>query len=434
MKYCLLIFLFALFNCKKDLSDDYTSINIDVYSNRNQYLIGKKDGILAMESNNNISGIFVPSDIENKTHFEINITSSGENNNTYNLDCRLWIKGEAKIVVFCNFKESLKKQEYIEKSLIEGKAKYNEYNLTIKLSLTGVFLTNLNYDIPFLYYNSILIRIYEKMQIIYLEFNIDSYHDEPLFIRDKKHKLLSLDKCFTGSNKLNCIISKENLDIIANTENNFELLFLNEHMSFHAFEYVSPIIIKYEDAIKEDIYFALDKLQENIVDVHSFLTFSTNITNLPKIETDKFNINFDNYSTNCYFIKHNESEPLYLTCHASEEISDFIIGEIDGFNKSNIHYKYNFILVPGRNDDKISITYPEGSHIFHVYPENLDFSNTDILYIYFSVEHEAFLKHLRLNEEKEDLYCYDKVYQLIKCQVPLNHFKGKQNGYFSFAI
>ena len=95
-------------------------------------------------------------------------------------------------------------------------------------------------------------------------------------------KPLSLNKCFTDLNKLNCIISKEDLDVIANTENNFELLFLNDYKSFTSFEYVPPIKIKYEDAIKEDIYFSLDKLQENIVDVHSFLTFSTNITDLPK--------------------------------------------------------------------------------------------------------------------------------------------------------
>ena len=310
------------------------------------------------------------------------LTSFGIVNNTYILNCRLWLVNGNKIIVICKFKFYLKRDEIISKAEIKRTIEYGEYKVNINIQITNMKLKKLYYNLPFLYSNPIQINVTKQTKEISFELIKETYYQEPLFTRAGQNKMIPLKILEIGINYLKCQISKESLDIIANLNNYFEVGYLSDYEGWIPFKYISSINIKYEEVIKEDIYFSLDKLQENVTEKYSYVTFSTNVTDLPKIKTDNFNLYFDTYSTNCYFIKHNESEPLYLTCYASKAVTDFIIGEISGFYKNNIHYKYNFNLLPGRNDDKISITYPEGSHFLYVYPETLDFSNTDILDIY----------------------------------------------------
>ena len=61
----------------------------------------------------------------------------------------------------------------------------------------------------------------------------------------------------------------------------------------------------------------------------------------------KIDTRISNESASCFLIKHSESTPLYSLCdiffYSSLKILDY-----DGFEGDDIHYKYNFILKPGR--------------------------------------------------------------------------------------
>ena len=133
------------------------------------------------------------------------------------------------------------------------------------------------------------------------------------------------------------------MDEIANTENTFEVLYVNDYNGWTKFEFVDPINIKYNGYTKQNINFKLEKLQENNVDRSAYVTFSTNVNNIPNIKTATFSLKISSsISTNCYFIKPDKSKPLYFTCHASTELDNYIIGEIQGQKIENIHYKYAF--------------------------------------------------------------------------------------------
>jgi hypothetical protein len=159
---------------------------------------------------------------------------------------------------------------------------------------------------------------------------MDSYNEEILFIRNQ-YRLVRLENCQKTTNTLNCEIPRAKLDEIANTENTFEVIYVNDYNGWTKFEFVDPINIKYNGYTKQNINFKLEKLQENNVDRSAYVTFSTNVNNIPNIKTATFSLKISSsISTNCYFIKPDKSKPLYFTCYASTELDNYIIGDIQG--------------------------------------------------------------------------------------------------------
>ena len=65
---------------------------------------------------------------------------------------------------------------------------------------------------------------------------------------------------------------------------------------------------------KTDIYFSIVRLVHNPVKYNSYFTLETNITEISPIQTNTFGVSLDNgFLTNCYFIKHDNLNPMYLT-------------------------------------------------------------------------------------------------------------------------
>ena len=193
--------------------------------------------------------------------------------------------------------------------------------------------------------------MYKKaMKKIYLEFKCDSYHNELLLIRTNENEIIprivQLENCNINQKNLNCEIPKKNLDVIANANNKFVVLYVTDLFGQNDFKYVSQIEINYPTVTKEDISFNLGNIVENPVDYNSYISFKTDANNVPKIRSASFNLYFSSdFSIECFFIKHDDSNPLYLVCYAPK-VNEFKIGEIEGFTKININYKYNFILLP----------------------------------------------------------------------------------------
>ena len=423
MRYIfILLSVFVFINSKEEPNQ---VIDIKFYPKNKEYLIGKEKGIIAIESNSFIGGVFNRSDIEEKTKFNLELTDTDK---TYTLSCRLWLGNENQIASFCNFNDSLKQNITIASKTIRATTTYYTYELNIVIEITNIKLTQVDYNIPFLYSAPTEINVDEQKKTYNLEFKIDSYNNELLFMRAKKYRIVPLENCQKNSNILKCEFSKDNLDIIANTENTIDIVGVYDFNGLLEFNYISPITINYPHITKENIHFKLEKLQDKIVDRSAFVTFSTNVMDIPIIKTDSFDPEISSsISTHCYFIKHDKSTPLYITCHASQILTNYTIGNIYGFNISNIHYKYNFILDPGRNDENISIIEPKGECVVHSYPDTLDFTKSDSYDIYFAMEHVDRMKGITLNPDKGNLECVDLT-SIKKCKVPKSHFDGKKGG------
>ena len=65
-----------------------------------------------------------------------------------------------------------------------------------------------------------------------------------------------------------------------------------------------------------------------------------------------------------------------------------------------------------------------------LYPEILDFTKSDSLYINYAAEGGSMINGLSLNEDKEDLSCEKIPDKVVRCTVPKNHFEGKKTGYY----
>ena len=243
-------------------------------------------------------------------------------------------------------------------------------------------------------------------------------------------RIIQLENCNKEQNNLKCEIQKINLDVIANVNNKFKVLYVNDIMGRVIFEFVSQIEIDYPDTQKENIYFNLVEIQENPIDLNSYVTFSTNITNIPKIHTKSFKVQLDSsIKTKCFFIKHDDSNPLYITCHASTTFKNKKIGNIEKRELNDLHYKYNFILAPGENNVPISINEPNRTFIYKAYPDILDFTNTDSVDIYIAIENVVKMENIILNPDGEVLNC-KAIENMRLCKVTKDHFKDKSSGYY----
>ena len=199
MKY-IFIFLtiFSLLNCKIEDNEEITI----VVNKRGYYNVGSEEGKFGLETNTiDQNDFFNVADIEKNAKFNFNITNK-ENTNTYPLNCRLWKDNTKGISIFCEFqKQIINDESFIIKNNIN--INYNSKNVTIMFNIENLALHIIEGKLPFLYSSSQEIQITDNNQkIINLEFYIDSYNRENLFIY-KDGTFVHLENCKKGeSNKL----------------------------------------------------------------------------------------------------------------------------------------------------------------------------------------------------------------------------------------
>lgn len=434
MKY-IFIFLtaFILLNCKKEANQDLT---IYFYCNSTKYYVEDNNAIISFDSDQALDGVFNFPDIEDKIHFNINITDS-DDSLIYNLNCRLWPKGENKVNAICKFDEDAESiiiNIYNNKT-IQSEAEYADYNLKIIIDIFELFIYS-GYNVPFLYSPYKEITVDQETKKINLEFYYELYDDQYLFIKFDEFRELPLENCKKETKTINCEISREKLDIMANTTNEIKVFYIlnekeKEHLQQSLFYCVHPITIKYTGYIKEDIIFEIKNISENTIDVHSSLTFETNITNCNKIKTAPFEYRLTPYySYQCFFIKHDENTPLYLTCFYNHYIGENTVINISSFIAEDIHYKYNFILADNFNET-INNTMNAGFFIKQTFPEILDFTKGNNLFFYLNNDNDIYFKGLKLFPEGKDVNCKRTLGFIIYCQIDRKYFIGKKDGYYS---
>ena len=423
MKY-LLIFLniFVLINSKTTNED----IIISFYSPYGSSDISDENGVLALNSNYEDSNdLFDSNDIEEKTAFQMDISGSSK---VYPLKCRLTKITKKAINLLCRFEGPLEKNETISIDKPYN-FQYKTHNVQLNFNVKDLSLYKVSYKVPFLYSAEQEFNIQENQNKINLEFKYESYNNEQLVIMNNGNmEFAALENCKKDSKILICEILRGNLDKISKPKNTYNLFYFHDIIGQKDFQYIPEINVNYLNIVKEDVYLKIEKPVYTQIESASFITFPTNITNLPTLKTGYFLSKISDESFLCFLIKHNEKNPLYFLCNKSGR-GNFTISNYEGFNKSDIHYKYNFILNPGRMD--VTVTFIDGDNhdIGNRFPDIMDFSKADSFKMYLKMGTQNPAKNIRLNEAGNDLECEDKKETKV-CKVPKSHFNGAKSGHY----
>lgn len=422
MKY---IFIFAisffLINCKT-ISDGQT---IDMTAEfEGDQEVSRENPIIVFETNyHDDNNIFNVDDIEENTKFDLEITGT-ETGTKYVSKCRLWKSLDSPVYkphiqIFCKPENNLEKTEVFSVKVTKN-IKYLTYNINIVFNAEDR-LYKANKILPFIYPGYKEIIVSENEEKADVEFKYESYNNEQLYLwYQGEGVFLALENCKKDNKILKCEISRENIDMGYNRDYIFRLIYdINNPNHLFGIFSNAQLSFKYPEIQKEDIYLKLEKLLEHESDMKNHFAYETNVTQLPKLNT----LNFKTQNFECKFVKYDESTPLYLICFGRKS-GNYTFGN-EGFNKSDINYKYNFILKSeGLNDEIIHISENDGYSIVYQSSLVLDYSSKDTFII--PLFYNYGLNNLRFNLDGEDIICGDKD----RCTVPKSHFKGKNGTYF----
>ena len=430
MKYLFLFINIIIFiNGKIINNEEYEDIIINAqnsYDELHHFYVRKEKGLLVFNSDyEDINNYFNFFDMDEKTKFDL-ILSEKNSTNTYSLKCWLFKfdyndeeNDNNRIFIICEL-EGLKS---IGIFTVNDKItfKYNMHQVIINFETESNITSILEGKFPFMYYKTQEINLNDEQDKINLEFKVYTYNNEPLFITSDMLDFLELEDCKLNSKKLICQIPKQKLDVVAKSRNQYKLYSLTDNIL--VYEFFVDIRINYPEVQKENIYINFVKLIEHEVDLLDIFIYETNITKLPKLKSDTFH--FYNHDVRCYFIKHNETEPLFISCFSLENGTYYLEPEI--LNLTDIHNKYNFIFKPGIYNETVSVSNKDGSAIDFIYPKTFNFSkNNSIDIIIFGFNFN--LKSLKFNIESSDLNCWQDSECLPKCRVPQSHFN--KNRYY----
>ena len=417
--------------------DDYVILRIKGEDNRNIIRVGTDGTIYFTTNYDDIDrNIFDPSDIENLTYFETTIKNVNNTYDNYSVKCRLWKPKEEKLRVFCKFDGSF---YYTYSSITFEEAKFTYKNYSIFIISDDTYNLQFYYHIPFVYSDKQEINIKEDISSYVIKFNVDpdSYSNE-LFYLHQGNSYIILDNCNKYNNELLCEITKDKLEenLVIYEKSQFELVYLrNEFYSAYEIPYdtVFDIKINYLPTEKEDIIIELKELLNEVSESGISVAYSTNITILPNLMTDIFEMLFydilnDKYVDGyCYFKKTTNDSMLFL-CEIKGEGYWYILQTDNDTILNDIHYKYNFIILPQDICDIIKIS-GEGTDISLTYPNVLNYTIEQVHYIEYIMTKPELAIDIRLDPNSAPLKC-NELDKIKICEVPMEHFTSHKDAYY----
>ena len=190
--------------------------------------------------------------------------------------------------------------------------KYNSKNVKIIFDINSFIINKFDGSLPLIYSKSQNFNITEDTKTIKMNFKIDSYNNEKLFIEVHFQGIFPIE-CENKSNELKCEVNKKDLDIFSRKEEKIKLDYIGTSGNFGNCRFVGDININYQNTNKEDIYFKVVDLINPNLEESSFIYFETNVTNLDKIKTAFFRLQIaEGVNTDCFFINHDKLNKLYL--------------------------------------------------------------------------------------------------------------------------
>ena len=399
------------------LEDDY---------NRNTIYIGKEGTLYFTTSFIDTEDIFDVSDIEEVTKFETTITDKDKNK--YKAFCRLWKPINDNLRIFCNLNESFSKETlYID--IESASFEYKNYTIIIISYLTRCNVEQLDKYIPFLYSDTQLIKIEDVKEVYELKFKIEKYNKERLILVGQGLNAIVIDQCQIFDKELICNVKKEKLEeYLGQNMEIYRLIAFVESFGIFSLNNILGIVIENNITIKENIYIEITKLLKNNYRRRDYITYETNVTDISNIHSFPFNIDFNSSSLGCIF-KKTDDKPLLLLCEARNEGEDYLSDIKEEKIIYSSHIKYNFIVLPVSNHEVFTVK-DRGTLIAAHYPDILDFSLNNTLYIEYYVEQPDLIYGMKLNPDSIDYLECKKDSQLIQCSISPNHFMAKHSGYY----
>ena len=379
-----------------------------------------KEGIFAFVTDYNDTGrgIFDIITIYNIT-FNTNIKDT--NNNKYKVNCTLWKANDEIIRIICKLNKIF---EYPKQNIIfeQVQIDYIEYKIIIN-QIESIEATQYIYSIPFLYSDKIEISVTEENLAYYLDFSIESYNNELLYIYGDLLNYQTFDDCTPNHNIkiLECRISLELIQGILTLNNSeFKIAALHDEIGIIPLDNILNITINYQKIEKEDISLQFTEVINPQPEIGTFFGFKTNYNGTAKTINSAPVIN-----ENCHFKKYAD-KPLMLLCVINNKGTiDFLI-ETEEKIYDNAHFKYNFRVKPLK--EKTSFTTNNyGTSVKLINPEDLDFTKKDSFTLRYIMANPSLGKNIKLNNESPNLNCED-LEGMKKCTVHKDHFIGRKSG------
>ena len=414
-----LIFKFIILN--EILSPTLVQMKVD--SNLNKE-IGKKGTAIFMIGYYDYSLFDI--DLERKTIFKKNI--SDENNTIYEVWCGPWLSSH--FLIFCELDEKMPKGQYSFQ--FNDTFNYSGYNIYLT-SYNMLNITTLDSDKIDIYSVPQTINVIDSQDTYELKFKIISYNQERLFLSMYDIPL----NCKRKKDELICSIKKTLLEgysqLLLEYMEELVIMFSNKNGAFDDEIFLfSPITFNF-NVEKKDVYVRIQKLLTNYVESREMIAYETNVTNIPTIMTSSFELTFvgkEEKNLKCFF-KNGENGPLLLLCRTEykeilslKEIKNDIL-------KNDINAKYNFIIQPVNNNEKVNVTGDRNfeATIDSIYPNTLDFTSKKLYEIDIFISDPNCLNGITFNEDEEDLKC-ENLINIKRCNISKDHFKGKKNGLY----
>ena len=237
----------------------------------------------------------------------------------------------------------------------------------------SIRITKLHEEVSFLYSDKQEINIKENINLYELKFKKEFYYNNQLILYNERNKFKSIS--FTEvDNGEEIKIEKEKLiQILSYSGETFKISQITNY-GLISMNSIFDISINYLNPQKINIYLNITKLLTPSVDRNTFIAYETNITDIPKITTDYFNItNYEFGSLVCLLKKNSDkiNDTLLLLCHPMymyRDINCSSLGKKEEMVLDNINILYNFIISYD-NNETFTMNYNRGSLIYSVYPE-----------------------------------------------------------------
>ena len=214
-----------------------------------------------------------------------------------------------------------------------------------------------------------------------------------------------------------------------------EIEYLNHNYTIKRFPLIPKIDVIYDNIQKININVLITKLIQNVGEHDTPIAYETNVNDIENIYMDSvdFELTFESEKeekkAGCFFRKY-DNNPLLLVCFFNR-VGEYWLKEITRDIIIESHFKYKFIIKPVKLYDKLYLDSGlDGSFIFMLYPEVLDFTKKDSLIVEYAIEDPKYLTGITFNENEKDLVCQDVGREIKRCTVPKTHFQGKKSGYY----
>ena len=418
---------------------DHIELNIEDENNRNTILIGLNGIInLVLDYNDNETNIFNASDIEELSIFNTTLEiENQEEVKSVEVTCRLWKPIDAKLNMFCTINTTFTGIYYYFK-LSSYNFEYKKIKVAIISNTKHLHLNQIKSTLPFLYSSKKVLNIDEKTDIYELRYKIGAYNNELLLIpQELGYGRLILDKCSEEGKELVCKITKAEIEeYFLYNKNGFHTHVYKpdsnyEEILFGLFSSNGGIYINYL-LDKKDIYVEITKLVDSAIDKNNLIAYETNVTDIANVNSEFFDIILIDGNLISCFLKKTEGNPsLLMICQLpNNQGESFSLGEIkDQIDLKDINIKYNFHIIPVKNEEQCAVS-GEGVSISFNVPRTLDFTSKDSFTIDYIMDNPENERGIRLNPEGNALACTIESKTIKRCTVSIDHFKDKKSGYY----